>query len=103
MVMKQLEIATRLLQRFGVNESLIGDLIERCQRGGSSRWLLRQTSIAIALRVRVPLVCLALIVLATYTLLLLSHDWLRVLISVWFLAYVWSGFGIVLLSLADRR
>ena len=51
---KQLEFATRLLQRFGVDESIIGDR-------------------------------------------------LRVLISVWFLAYVWSGFGIVLLSLADRR
>jgi len=42
-------LASWLLQRFGVNESLVGDLAEQHRRGRSTAWLWRQALIAITL------------------------------------------------------
>ena len=43
--------ATVVMERFGVDESLIGDLVEQHRAGRSALWLWRQTIIAVAARV----------------------------------------------------
>jgi hypothetical protein len=40
-----------VMERFGVDESLIGDLVEQHRAGRSALWLWRQTVIAVAARV----------------------------------------------------
>lgn len=40
-------LATSLLSRFAVNQSVVGDLVERYQRGQSSSWYWRQALIAV--------------------------------------------------------
>src|SRR5436190_1619087 len=44
-------LATWLLERFAIQESVIGDLIEGYQKGKSSPWFWRQTLTAVAVKV----------------------------------------------------
>jgi len=96
-------LAIWLVQRFGVTDGLVGDLIEQYERRGSSTWLWRQALIAIALQLRVSVVLATLIGFGIYGLSLLFNDWLNIAITVWFFVYVWSGLGILLLGLSHRH
>ena len=49
--MRSFDRAVRLLERVGVDESLIGDLVEQHHAGRSAMWLWRQAVIAVAARV----------------------------------------------------
>ena len=46
--MRSTDRAARLMQQFGVDDSLIGDVLEQCRAGRSAVWLWRQTIIAVA-------------------------------------------------------
>jgi hypothetical protein len=93
-------LAIWLLETAGVDESVVGDLIERYQRGRCPFvWLWRQVAIAVCYRVRAAA---AAVVLAIGVVALLPDAWLSVALSSWVLVYAASGLAVVLWSLGSQ-
>jgi hypothetical protein len=103
-------LATWLLHRFGVHESLIGDAIEQYDRRRSRRWYWKQVAVAVTfatienlhVRVRVG-VPLAVICVTSVLFVVLPTPWLRTALTIWVATYACAGLGIVLLSLSSSR
>lgn len=103
-------VVTWLLERFGVRESLVGDLIEQYEHGRSLRWFCQQALLAVTfeavtdVKIRPTLAApLMFVTLTSLFLVLLPIPWLERVITVWIAAYACTGLGVVLLSLSSSR
>ena len=108
--MKPPSFATWLVQRLGVRESIVGDLIERYGLRPSRAWYWRQVALLVVIqlteRVRTHkalTISVALTASMGWVLFRLPAQFLHMALAAWVLLYVSGGLGIILLTLADSR
>jgi hypothetical protein len=103
-------LASWLLDRFGVNDSIIGDMVESYEHGRSRGWLCRQVTVALFVtlvrhaREHRGLAGRWLAIGVTSGLLIsLPPASLGIVLGAWVLIYSFCGLAVVLLSVTRNR